>query len=206
MCFEHMWLLSVCGQGVYRIKVGRENLVLTAGAVQLSGAPLRRLVITEHQVAQVQGESGAAVGGERLRVITLRGAESNNVMRLRQGGDQVRGGFVAVLVAGQGDVVRLLVLVSSAGFRSGSLEVSLEDVLNTGHQLIVGQCAVICGKRNVDAIQSLVGVLARVVSGGKRVASEQLRLGGGEGAARLTQGGQQQLGQEGVQGLGGRSR
>ena len=46
-------------------------------------------------------------------------------------------------------------------------------------------------------------MLARVVSGGKRVAGEQLRLSGSEGAARLTQGGQQQLGQEGVQGLGG---
>ena len=65
MCSEHMWLLSVCGQGVYRIKVGRENLVLTAGAVQLSGALLRRLVITEEQIAQVQGEGGAAVVSER---------------------------------------------------------------------------------------------------------------------------------------------
>ena len=46
-------------------------------------------------------------------------------------------------------------------------------------------------------------MLTREVSGGKRVAGEQLRFGGGEGAACLTQGGQQQLGQEGMQGLGG---
>ncbi|CNI64664.1 Uncharacterised protein [Mycobacterium tuberculosis] len=41
----------------------------------------------------------------------------------------------------------------------------------------------------MDAVQSLVGVLTRKVSGGKRVAGQQLRLGGGEGAARLAQGG-----------------
>ena len=124
-------------------------------------------------------------------------------MRLRQGGNQVRGGFVAILVARQGDVVRLLVLVSSTGSRSSSLEIGLEDVLNTGHQLSIGQGTVICGKRNVDAVQSLVGVLTREVSGGERVAGQQVRLSGGEGATRLTQGGQQQLSQEGVQGLGG---
>lgn len=188
MCSEHMWLLSVCGQGVYRIKVGRENLVLTAGAVQLSGALLRRLVITEEQIAQVQGEGGAAVVSERAGSFAGVGAESDNVMSLGQSCNQVCGGFVAFLVAGQGELVRLRVL-GSAGFRLGSLEISLEDVLNTAHQLIVGQCAVICGKRNVDAVQGLVGVLARVVSGGERVAGEQLRLGGGEGATRLTQGG-----------------
>ena len=171
MCFEHMWLLSVCGQGVYRIKVGRENLVLTAGAVQLSGAPLQGLIITQKQIAQVQGESGAAVGGERLRVITLRGAESNNVMRLRQGGNQVRGGFVAVLVTRQGDVVRLRV-VGSVCTRTSGGKVSLEDVLNTAHQLSIGQGEVIRIERNVDAVQSLVGVLTRVVSGGKNVAGE----------------------------------
>ena len=93
-------------------------------------------------------------------------------MRLGQGGNQVRGGFVAILVAGQGDVMRLRVLVSSAGFRTSGGKVSLEDVLNTAHQLIIGQGAVICGKRNVDAVQSLVGVLTRVVSGGKSVAGE----------------------------------
>ena len=37
-------------------------------------------------------------------------------MCLRQGGNQVRGGFVAILVAKQGDVMRLRVLDSSAGF------------------------------------------------------------------------------------------
>ena len=147
-------------------------LLLATGAVQLSGALLRRLVITEHQVAQVQGESGAAVVSERLRVITLRGAENDNVVCLRQGGNQVRGGFVTVLVARQGDVVRLLVLVSSAGFRASGGKVSLEDVLNTAHQLSIGQGAVIRGERNVDAVQSLVGVLTRVVSGGKSVAGE----------------------------------
>ena len=85
--------------------------------------------------------------------------------------------------------MRLLVLVSSAGFRASSGKVSLEDVLNTAHQLSIGQGAVIRGERNVDAVQGLVGVLTRVVSGGERVAGEQLRFVGGEGAARLTQGG-----------------
>ena len=185
---EHMWLLSVCGQGVYRIKVGRENLLLAAGAVQLSGALLRRLIITEEQVAQVQGEGGAAVVGERAGSFAGLGAENDNVVRLGQGGDQVRGGFVAVLVARQGELVRLRVL-GSAGFRASSGKVSLEDVFNTAHQLIIGQSAVCICQRHVDAVQSLVGVLTREVSGGERVAGQQLRLGGGEGAARLTQGG-----------------
>jgi len=105
---------------------------------------------------------------EDLSIDTARGQYAGGW----QGGDQVRGGFVAVLVAGQGELVRLLVLVSSAGFRSGGGKVSLENVLNTAHQLIVGQGTVICGKRNVDAVQSLVGVLTRVVSGGERVAGE----------------------------------
>ncbi|CNI64636.1 Uncharacterised protein [Mycobacterium tuberculosis] len=63
-------------------------------------------------------------------------------MCLGQGGNQVRGGFAAVLVVGQGDVVRLRVL-GSAGGCSGGGKVSLEDVLNTAHQLIIGQCAVV---------------------------------------------------------------
>lgn len=65
MCSEHMWLLSVCRQGVYeqsicrqsayrvRVSTGRENLLAAVGAVELRGALLRGLVITEHQVAQV---------------------------------------------------------------------------------------------------------------------------------------------------------
>ena len=60
MCSEHMWLLSVCRQGVYeqsvyrvRASTGRENLLAAVGTVQLSCALLRGLVIAEHQVAQV---------------------------------------------------------------------------------------------------------------------------------------------------------
>ena len=112
-------------------------------------------------------------------------------MRLGQDGDQVRGGFVAVLVAGQDEVARLRVSLRSAsiGSYSGGGKVSLEDVLNTANQVGIGQGAVIRGKRNVDAAQSLVGVLTRVVSGGKSVAGQQACLVGGEGAARLAQGG-----------------
>ncbi|CNJ62476.1 Uncharacterised protein [Mycobacterium tuberculosis] len=122
-------------------------------------------------------------------------------MRLRQGGKQVCGGFVAFLVTGQGEVGRLRIL-GSAGGCSGGVEVSLEDVFNAANLLGVRQ-GTVRGERNVDAVQGLVGVLTRVVSGGEHVAGEQLHLVGGEGAARLTQGGQQKFGQERVQGLGG---
>lgn len=83
-------------------------------------------------------------------------------MRLGQDGDQVRGGFVAVLVAGQDEVARLRVSLRSAsiGSYSGGGKVSLEDILNTASLLGIGQGAVIRGKRNVDAAQSLVGVFA----------------------------------------------
>ena len=184
-----MWLFSVW-------------LVLAVGAVELRGALLRGLVITQEQVAQVQGEGGAAVVGERAGSLTGLGTESDSVVCLGQGGNQVRGGFVAVLVAGQGEVVRLRVLVSISGC-SGGGKVSLEDVFNAANLLGVRQGTVICGKRNVAAIQGLVGVLARVVSGGERIAGQQACLVGGEGAARLTQGGQQKFGQERAQGLGG---
>ena len=91
-------------------------------------------------------------------------------MRLGQGGNQVRGGFVAVLVVGQNEVARFRVLVSSTGSRSSGMKVSLKDVLNTAHQLIIGQCAVCICQRHVDAVQSLVRMLTREVSGGERVA------------------------------------
>ena len=113
----------------------------------------------------------------------------------------MRGGFVAVLGAGQDDAVGLRVLVGSAGALASGAEISLEDLLNTANQVGIGQGITLrCrGKRNMDAVQRLVGVLTRVESGGERVAGQQLRLGSGEGTARLTQGGQQKLGQERVQ-------
>ena len=201
MCFEKppkTWL--------FETHVAFQRLSLAAGAVQLSGTLLQGIIITQKQVAQVQGEGGAAVVSERISSFAGLGAEYDNAVRLRQCGNQVCGGFVAVPIAGQGDVARLRVLVSSTGRRSSGVKVSLESVLNTGHQLFIGQRAVCICQRHVDTVQSLVGVLTREVSGGESVAGQQVRLGGGEGAARLTQGGQQKLGQEGVQGLGGRSR
>ena len=77
MCSEHMWLLSVWET------TGRENLVLAAGAVQLSGTLLQGLIITEEQVAQVQSEGGAAVVSKRAASFAGLGAEYDNVMRLR---------------------------------------------------------------------------------------------------------------------------
>ena len=112
-------------------------------------------------------------------------------MRLGQGGNQVRGGFVAVLVAGQDEVARLRVRLGSVsiGSYSGGGKVSLEDILNTANLLGIGQGAVGLSQRRMDAAQSLVGVLTRVVSGGKSVAGQQACLVGCEGAARLAQGG-----------------
>ena len=198
MCFEKppkTWL--------FETHVAFQRLSFAAGAVQLRGTLLQGIVIAQKQVAQVQGEGGAAVISERISSFAGLGAEGDNVVCLRQGGNQVRGGFVAVLVAGQNEVARFRVLVSSTGRRSSGVKVSLEDVLNTAHQLIIGQRAVCICQRHVDTVQSLVGVLTREVSGGEHVAGQQVRLSGGEGAARLTQGGQQKPGQEGVQGLGG---
>ena len=169
-----MWLLSVCqrehpagylpGQAVCKFGVltGCENLALlpAVGAVELRCTLLRGFVITEHQVAQVQGEGGAAVISERIDSFAGQGAEGDNVVRLRQGGNQVRGGFVAVLVAGQDDAVRLRVSLGSAGTGSCSTggKVSLEDLFNTANQVGIGQGATLrCrGKRNVDAVQRLV--------------------------------------------------
>lgn len=110
-------------------------------------------------------------------------------MRLGQGGNQVRGGFVAVLVAGQDEVARLRVRLGNAGTLASGTEISLEDILNTANLLGIGQGAVGLSQRRMDAAQSLVGVLTRVVSGGKSVAGQQACLVGCEGAARLAQGG-----------------
>ena len=138
---------------------------------------------------RVQGEGGAGVLSERAGSFAGPGAEDDDVVCLGQGGNQVRGGFVAVLVAGQDEVARLRVRLGNAGTLASGTEISLEDILNTANLLGIGQGAVGLSQRRMDAAQSLVGVLTRVVSGGKSVAGQQACLVGCEGAARLAQGG-----------------